>query len=268
MTRHGQPRDSAAPRAPALRDRFNDFVERHEVAWEITFAALAIFYVVTGFALDDPDAPPVLLAIDRAITVIFVAEFTIRIAASRDRWRYLREHFIDLIALIPLARGVRVLRLVRLLRVFGGTRRAFLDVEGLAAHHGLGSLVIAWFGTMFIAAWAFLLAEEATNPDVAEPADAIWWALMTLTNGPTEVVATTEEGRWITVFMLVVGVALFGAMTAVLVSYFVAVDRRPDEASELRRLARMREEKLITDAEYEATRGAVLARFADAPDDG
>ncbi len=91
---------------------------------------------------------------------------------------------------------------------------------------------------------------------------------MTLTNGPTEVVATTEEGRWITVFMLVVGVALFGAMTAVLVSYFVAVDRRPDEASELRRLARMREEKLITDAEYEATRGAVLARFADAPDDG
>jgi voltage-gated potassium channel len=258
----------AGPRPAAeLRDRFNDFVERHEVAWEITFAALAIVYVVTGFALDDPNAPGYLVVVDRLITVIFVAEFTIRIAASRDRWRYLREHIIDLVALIPLARGVRVLRLVRLLRVFGGTRRALLDVDRLAAHHGFGSLIIAWFGTMFICAWAFLLAEEATNPDVSEPADAIWWGLMTLTNGPTDVVATTTIGQWITVVMLVVGVALFGAMTAVLVSYFVSIDATADEVTELRALARMRDEALITEDEYESTRRAVLARFAEPRED-
>lgn len=246
----------------SLRDRFNDFVERHEVAWEIAFAILAVVYVAIAFALEaDPEGP--LLMVDRAITAIFLTEFAVRIAASRDRLRYLREHFVDLVALIPLARGMRVLRLVRLLRVFSSTRRALLDVDRLAAHHGLGSLVIAWFGTMFISSWAFLLAEEPTNPDMTGPADAIWWGLMTLTNGPTDVIATTEEGRWITVFMLVVGVALFGAMTAVLVSYFVSGMGASDEVDELRTLTRMRNERLVTPEEYETTKRAILDRLVD-----
>ncbi len=247
------------------RDRFNDFVERHEVAWEIGFAVLAVVYVAVAFAFDAPDAPDYLIVIDRLITAIFLAEFGLRITAARDRPRYLREHFVDLVALIPLARGVRVLRLVRLLRVFGGTRRALLDVDRLAAHHGLGSLVIAWFGTMFIASWGFLIAEEETNPAVAEPADAIWWGLMTMTNGPTDIVATTELGRWITVLMLVVGVALFGAMAAVLVSYFVTIDSSSDEVGDLRTLTRMRDERLITSAEYESTKREILARVVDRP---
>jgi hypothetical protein len=156
---------------------------------------------------------------------------------------------------------------VRLLRVFGGTRRALLDVDRLADHHGFGSLVIAWFGTMFICAWAFLLAEEPTNPNVNEPADAIWWGLMTLTNGPTDVVATTDAGQWITVLMLVVGVALFGAMTAVLVSYFVSIDRSSNGVEELRTLARMRDERLITQTDHESAKRALLERMADQPDD-
>ena len=252
-----------------MRDRFNAFVERHEVAWELTMASLAIVYVAVGFAIDDPGAPSWLPALDVAITVIFLAEFMVRIGASRDRRRYLRDHFIDLVALIPIARALRVLRLLRLVRAFSSTRRAFLDIDRLADHHGLGSLVIAWFGVMFLASWAFLLAEGDTNPDVNEPGDAIWWGLMTLTNGPTDVVATTDEGQWITAFMLVVGVALFGAMTAVLVSYFVSIDRSDDATDELRAAARLRDEGLITAADYESTKQRILERLATAavPDD-
>lgn len=71
-------------------------------------------------------------------------------------------------------------------------------------------------------------------------------------------IATTEEGRWITVFMLVVGVALFGAMTAVLVSYFVSGMGGSDEVDELRSLTRMRNERLVTPEEYETTKRAIL----------
>jgi voltage-gated potassium channel len=254
---------------PAMRDRFNAFVERHEVAWELAMAALAIVYVAIGFAIDEPGASPYLVDLDRVLTAIFLAEFAIRIAASRNRGRYLREHFIDLVALIPLARGLRVLRLLRLLRPIAGTRRAFLEVDRLADHHGLGSLVIAWFGVMFLAAWGFLLAEGQHNPDVNEAGDAIWWGLMTLTNGPTDVVARTTEGQWITAFMLVVGVALFGAMTAVLVSYFVSIDITDDATDELRALARLRDEGLITPTDYESTKARILERRATQaiPDD-
>lgn len=247
-----------------MRDRFNAFVERHETAWELTMAVLAIVYVILGFQVDEPGAPPELATIEAVITVIFVAEFAVRIGASRDRRRYLKEHFIDLVALIPVARAFRVLRLLRLVRTFSGAHRAFLDVDRLADHHGLGTLVIAWFGVMFLASWAFLIAEGETNPDVTEAADAVWWGLMTLANGPTDVVATTEPGKWITAFMLIVGVALFGAMTAVLVSYFVAIDRTDDATDELRGLARLRDEGLITPADYEATKARILDRLAEA----
>ena len=254
---------------PVMRDRFNAFVERHEIAWELAMSALAIAYVAIGFAIDEPGSPPQLAAVDRLLTAIFLVEFGVRIAASHDRRRYLREHFIDLVALIPLARALRVLRLLRLLRPIAGTRRAFLEVDRLADHHGLGSLVIAWFGVMFLASWGFLLAEGERNPDVNEAGDAIWWGLMTLTNGPTDVVAMTTEGQWITAFMLVVGVALFGAMTAVLVSYFVAIDRTDDATDELRALARLRDEGLISPADYDTTKAKILERLATQaiPDD-
>jgi hypothetical protein len=39
-----------------LRATFNAFIERHEVAWELVMAALAIAFVAVGFAADAADA--------------------------------------------------------------------------------------------------------------------------------------------------------------------------------------------------------------------
>ena len=117
-------------------------------------AVLAIVYVIVGFLVDVPGARSELVTIEALITVIFVAgrAGTARIAASRDRRRYLREHFIDLIALIPVARAFP--SVFDCCGSFGrstGLHRAFLEVDRLADHHGLGTLVIAWFGVVFLA---------------------------------------------------------------------------------------------------------------------
>jgi voltage-gated potassium channel len=171
---------------------------------------------------------------------------------------------LDLVALIPIARGVRIfrlLRLLRLIRAFTGFRRAFLQVELVANHHGLGTLVIAWFGTMLLCSWAFLLAESGPNPRVDDAGDAVWWGLMTLTGGPSNIQAVTPEGQWITAILLIVGVALFTAITAVLVSFLVTTDRKPGFADDLRSLEAARAEGAITKAEFEQTKAAILARL-------
>jgi hypothetical protein len=51
-----------------VRRRFNDFVARHEVAWELTMAALAVAFVVVGFVSDDAGltAAPGLAMLDAA----------------------------------------------------------------------------------------------------------------------------------------------------------------------------------------------------------
>ncbi len=41
-----------------MRDRFNAFVDRHDIAWELAMAFLAVVYVAVGVALDDASAPP------------------------------------------------------------------------------------------------------------------------------------------------------------------------------------------------------------------
>lgn len=248
-----------------MRDTFNRFVERHETAWELSMAALAIAYVAIGFAQEPLATPPPGLQVaELLLTSIFIAEFTLRIAASRDRARYLRDHVLDLVALIPIARGVRIFRLLRLLRLvraFTGFQRAFLGIERVANHHGLGSLVIAWFGTMLLCSWAFLLAETESNPLVDDAGDAMWWGLMTLTGGPATIQAVTVEGQFITAILLIVGVGLFTAITAVLVSYLVATDRKPALVDDLQSLEAARAEGVITEAEFDKAKASILARF-------
>lgn len=119
-----------------MRDRFNAFIERHDVAWELGMAFLAVIYVAAGFALDNPaaDVAPALQATESMLTAVFLAEFGIRLAAANDRKRYLRGHWIDLIALIPATRGfrlARLLRLLRLIRAFAGLFRAMGHIERL-----------------------------------------------------------------------------------------------------------------------------------------
>lgn len=64
------------------RAEFLAFVQRHEIAWELTMAALAVAYVAVGFLSDEPGAPSVYGYIDDLVTAIFVAEFVSRFATS------------------------------------------------------------------------------------------------------------------------------------------------------------------------------------------
>jgi hypothetical protein len=93
----------------------------------------------------------------------------------------------------------------------------------------------------------------------------MWWGLMTLTGGPSTIRAVTPEGQWITAILLIVGVALFTAITAVLVSYLVATDRKPGFADDLRSLEAARAEGAITQAEFEQTKASILTRLQREP---
>jgi hypothetical protein len=48
------------------RNRYNAFIDRHAVAWELAMALLAIIYVAVGFALDDPALQPMAATLETA----------------------------------------------------------------------------------------------------------------------------------------------------------------------------------------------------------
>jgi voltage-gated potassium channel len=256
--------------AGSLRDSFNAFVARHDIAWELAMGALAIVFVALGFLIDEAGsgAKPGLELLELAITAVFVAEFTARFAAAHDRRQYLRGHWIDLVALAPPIRATRVLRLLRLLRLiraFAGVYRAAMHLQGIARHRGFAWMVVAWLAVMAICSVALYAAEHGINRAIESPFDALWWGVVTIsTVGYGDVYPVTTEGRLAAMVLMVLGIGLFSAITATATSYLLSTGRPRDETGggrlveEMERLSALREQGSLTDEEFSRAKGRLL----------
>jgi voltage-gated potassium channel len=247
-----------------VRDRYNRFIDRHDVAWELGMAALAIAYVVLGFAAED--GPAWMATAETLITGIFIAEFVTRILAAYDRRAYLRSHWIDLLALTPAVREIRLLRLLRLLRLVravAGIYRALLHVERLIAHRAIASLIAIWFSVMLVSSLAMYAAEHGVNEAVTSPLDALWWGVVTMTTvGYGDISPQTGEGRIAAVVLMVLGITLFGLITATAASILTTGGEDATEAASLteaRQLARLYQEGVLSGEQFAEQAGRLLA---------
>jgi voltage-gated potassium channel len=248
-----------------VRDRFNAYVERHDVAWEVAMAVLALLYVAIGFAIDEaePGIRPTLEVAELGLTAVFVLEFASRFAAARDRLAYVRGHWIDVVALIPPIRGarvLRVLRLLRLVRMFAGAYRAALHLEGIAKHRGVAWVVVAWLAVMGITAAGLYIAENGVNAAMSSPFDALWWGISTMTTvGYGDVYPQTPEGRIAAMTLMLLGIGLWSAVTAAIASYFISEGRTEVSlAGELERLAALRDAGSLTEDEFAGAKARLL----------
>jgi voltage-gated potassium channel len=251
-----------------MRDRFNTFVARHEAPWELGMGFLAIAYVAVGYVVDDPAREITLpvVALETVLTVIFVVEFASRFIATRDRRGYLRGHWIDLLALIPVARGLRVARLLRVFRLtrfFAGTYRSIMRVERMKGAEGIALVLVAWTAVTVICCVAFYAVEADVNPNLRSPFDAMWWGLTTLsTVGYGDVTPTTPEGRLVASTLMVLGIGLFGALTAIVTNTLLASSRSAEARSlvaELESLAALRLASHLTEDQFEQAKNRLLA---------
>src|SRR6266545_567888 len=213
---------------PLWSAQYREFIKRHEIAWELAFAVLAVVFVALAFVPVEAGsrAEWAVQMAEWVITGIFVLEFGSRLFVAPDRGGYLRGHWVDLISLVPPARWLRpfrLLRLLRLLRAFAGVGRALVLVERLARHRGLIWVLLAWLAVMLLCSIGLYIAEKGANAAVDSPLDALWWGITTMTTvGYGDVYPVTHEGRIAAVILMVLGIGLFSAVTATVTSFLIA----------------------------------------------
>ena len=111
--------------------------ERWEEAadWPLTVAAV-LFLAAYAWPILEPDLGQPWPGLCRAVTLVtwlmFVLDYAVRVALSRDRGAFVRSHLLDLvIVILPIFRPLQLLRLVVLLKVLN--RHAGASLRGRVA---------------------------------------------------------------------------------------------------------------------------------------
>jgi voltage-gated potassium channel len=227
------------PRLGPARKAINAYVARHELPWDLSMAGLALVYILAGLFEDHPHGvlnPQNLVPIELGITVIFFAEFSARFYAASSRSAYLRRHWVDLLALLPGVRGLRLLRLGRIIYVLQAARflrlgvfarflvqseRVGSQVRWIAKRNGVHVVLLAALGLAVVGGSIVWELEHASNQSFASFGDAIWWAFATMTTVGYGQGPMTLPGRVIGGVIMVVGIGCFGLITATVTTYFI-----------------------------------------------
>jgi len=132
---------------------------------------------------------------------------------------------IDLLAILPAYRPLRVLRIFVLFRVFKLLRytksiNQFLSVLSSKKFELFTLLFLLLFITI-TAGIAIYVFEEQQNKDINSLFDALYWALITIsTVGYGDISPVTPQGRVVSMVIIVTGIAMISFVTSVIVSAF------------------------------------------------
>lgn len=172
---------------------------------------------------------------DISIASIFLLEFSIRLIRAPNRAVFLRRHWWELLASIPITSDatqilrtfnlLRIFRLIRLLRLIRflarlkiilDTSSRFVEQTHLIYIAALGGIVI------MSGALGFHYMEAGSNPNVHSLWDSFWWTVVTITTvGYGDIYPVTTGGRILAIFLMLGGIGTFSAVTAVIAAHLV-----------------------------------------------
>lgn len=207
----------------------------------VAVLSLALVIIET-FVLLSPATFHALVVVDRFACGIFLVDVIVRWRRegwSRGFWKW---GWLDVLASIPFDAAFRTLQLVRIYRIIR-VLRALYKLQEVATGTSLTEKLLALPGVAFVMvlfSTTLMLEAERHAPDatIKTGGDALWWALTTVTTvGYGDTYPVTGEGRVIAAVLMLVGIALFGSMSAIITSKLILPKETKDH-EEMRREVR------------------------------
>ena len=186
----------------------------------LSFAMIPLLLGPLLWELTDYDET-LFFTLDVFIWALFAADLLVKLAVAPDRLGYVRRHWLEvLVVLIPFIRPLRIIRLfVFGARAFGGARR-LVSVDFLLVY-AIGMVILAA---------TFVTSVERGHDSITTFPDALWWSFVTVTTvGYGDLSPVTPMGRAIAIVLMLVGIGLFGGLTANLASAIMRSDENVEE---------------------------------------
>lgn len=246
-----------------IKEIFYNFLQNSDYQYKKYFDVFMILLIVVSITILVYEVKnPVPLWLDNfdiyVVTFVFFIEYVARIWIYND-WhievvnayeesKFLGNHFswweptkevlkgkiaymltpsaiIDLLAILPAYRPLRVLRIFVLFRVFKLLRYSksihqFLNVLATKKFE-LFTLLFLLIFVMLTAGIVIYVIEEKANPNINSLFDALYWAMITIsTVGYGDISPVTFEGRVLSMVIIIAGIAILAFVTSVIVSSF------------------------------------------------
>lgn len=201
----------------------SDFKPMSLMSLLLSFVSLVIVYHLL-FMTIDLETRHTLLGIDTAICALFLLQLTVDCYRSKQRLRYLRQHWLDIIASIPMIEVLRLARIVPIVRIvllMIRHRQSFLSEaqknrkEATLATIFTLLIVLITIGSTFM----LLFEADASSSNIHSAGDALWWSLVTIsTVGYGDHYPVTFAGKILATAMIICGVGIFGMISGLITS--------------------------------------------------
>lgn len=205
-------------------------------AWPMMAVVVAslIALLIPVFADLPPRLDVMFVVFDWLLWLIFTAEFWTRWYIAMERRTFVKHNLIDLtVVALPMFPAVRALRLARLVRIGAVGARVIDQSESIVKRsntkYAIGvALIIVLLAAVMV--WSV----ENPQSSIHTINDALWWAVATVTTvGYGDKFPSSPEGKGVAIALMVLGIAVFGLVSATLASLFVEGETQ-DEYEELR----------------------------------
>lgn len=197
--------------------------------FEAPMLALAVWIIIEWYFTAQGSLPNSwAVATDRIIWLFFVVETATLTFLVKDKRRYLRTNWINLLVIvvgIPVfwehTLAVGALRSLRFLLLFGFILEMSPTIRKTLAKNNLGLTLLV--SGIIVAMAGISIA--AIDPAIDTPWDGIWWAWVTVTTvGYGDLVPETPQGRIFGAILMGLGLGLFSLITATFSAFLIERD--------------------------------------------